>query len=373
MSAITRVLLPAVFVSALFGVGASSASALEAPFYELEGARLKASETREAGLTGGTQKLVSTNAGITITCTAVKAQAGATIIGSGANEPGTSSGKLEYTGCRVEGNGTTCVIPGEKIVTNALKDELVLNAEAPVKGTKILDLFKPASGSVFATINFEGTCKFSETTVEGSTDAEVQNSKAETVGFELHEKEEVSGFLKSEKNGTKECKFAKGALVKCTTSSLKAFGVASTLEGTAEAFLTGADAGKKLGVFSKGGGGGEEGEVKISPTSYNYGSVKTGQKATETFTVSTAATSAEIDPTGFGVKTKAVKGSGDFTVSSNGCKQVTITPGSPCAIKVAFEPTKIESYESNLEVKWQISGGFISGTARATLTGSGGF
>jgi hypothetical protein len=119
------------------------------------------------------------------------------------------------------------------------------------------------------------------------------------------------------------------------------------------------------------GGGEEEGKVSISPTSHNYGSVKTGQKATETFTVSTTFSSAEIDPTGFGVKIKNVKGLEDFFVSNNGCKQVTIKPGSPCTIKVVFEPSLTGLYEGILEVRWQVFGGLGSGTAKATLTGTG--
>jgi hypothetical protein len=245
-------LLPAVFIIALCGVATSSASAIEAPFYKLEGVRLKAKETREVGGKAvGNLVLKSTGAGITITCTG-SVPVNGLIIGSETNEPGTTSGKAEFTGCTVAGNGAGCAVPGKTIVTNALTGELVLGAEKPVKGTKIQGLVKPTTGSVFVVIKFEGAeCKFKETTIEGSADGELLDSTKKTVAFEENEKEEVVGFGKPLPNGTKECKFAKGELVKCTTSSLKAFGVATTSEGTGEGFLIGADKGKKAGVFSK--------------------------------------------------------------------------------------------------------------------------
>ena len=176
MSRITRVLLPAMFVIALCGVATSSAFATEDPFYKLAGGRLKAGETREVKLKGqsATQVLKSTSAGITITCETIEAKAGATINGSEPGEPGTSSGVIVYGKCTVEGNGEKCVITSVagakdgKVVTNALKDELEYNKPPPyVKGTKIVDLFIPASGNVFVTLKFEpevgGKCTFSET------------------------------------------------------------------------------------------------------------------------------------------------------------------------------------------------------------------
>jgi hypothetical protein len=253
MSRITRVLLPAVFIIALCGVATSSAFATEDPFYKVEGVRLNAKETKEVGLKGGTQILVNKTSGITITCTSVVAVAGATIIGSAAGEPGTSSGQLEYAGCNVAGNGAGCAVPGKTIKTNALKDELELSTEAFTEGTtKIYNLIKPVTGAIFATIKFEGAeCKFKEWWLEGTLDVEVQNSKKEAVGPAKNEKEELSGFIVSLPNGTKDCKLKEGKLDKCVTSSLKAFGTAATLEGNAEVFLTGADKGKKFGVFSK--------------------------------------------------------------------------------------------------------------------------
>jgi hypothetical protein len=255
------VLLAAVFIIALSGVATSSAFAEEDPFYRVNGGRLGHGSTAEVGLktSSATQVLKSTGAGITITCTGIAAVNGL-LIGSVAGEPGTSSGRIEYSGCTVIGNGTKCIVTSiagvkdKKILTKPLRDELVASAEKQEAGTKILDLFKAVEGP-FVEIKFEpeagGVCKFSGTTVEGSVDVEILNSKKLPVSFAVNEKEELDGFIKALPNGTKECKLEIGKLSKCTTSSLKAFGVASTLEGTSEVFLTGANAGQEFGVFFK--------------------------------------------------------------------------------------------------------------------------
>lgn len=122
-------------------------------------------------------------------------------------------------------------------------------------------------------------------------------------------------------------------------------------------------------------GGGEEesgggGSVSIAPSKYNYGSVSTGGKVTETFTVSTTFSSAEIAWLGAFVELKSIKNEG-FIVSSNGCKEVTITSTSPCKIKVTFEPKNKVSYESILEVPWRYSGGLAKGKVTSKLEGLG--
>jgi hypothetical protein len=245
-------LLPAVFSIALCGVATSSAFATEDPYYKVGGARLKSGATTEVGLKAVSNQVFKTSsAGITITCTGVAASKGSTLNGSDAGEPGTSAGKIEYSGCTVAGNGANCEVTAKAIVTNALKDELELATDAPVIGTKILDLFKAASGGVIATINFVGSdCKISQTSLEGTFDVEILNSAKQTVGFGVNQKEEDFGFVKALPNGQEECKLKGSKLDKCTKSNLKAFGLATTLEGTIEVFLTGKDAGTKFGVFS---------------------------------------------------------------------------------------------------------------------------
>lgn len=262
MSRIKRVLIPAVFIIAPCGVAASSAFAVEAPFYKLNKAgRLKAGETRELGLKGSSATYVIKTSILTITCTSLATKKGSTINGSEPGEAGTSSVVLEKSNCTQTGNGK-CIVTSvagagdKKIVTTTLKDELELAAETPVKGTKILDLFTPVSGTLIADILFDPgsvgeKCKFGEDSLEGSVDAEILNSKKETVAFEEHEAEETSMFIKALPNGSKACKLKAGKLDKCVTSSLKGLGVAATAEGTDEIFLTGGDAGKVFGVFAK--------------------------------------------------------------------------------------------------------------------------
>jgi hypothetical protein len=266
MSRVMRVLLCAMFAIVLSGAATPSAFATEAPYYKVAGSRLGPGGSKEVEFRAeGNQVLKAPGAGITITCTGLAVKTTATFNGSAMGEPGVSAGSLEYSGCTVAGNGSKCLttsgtsLKDKKIWTNSLKDELVLNAEAPVKGTKVLDLFKAVAGA-FAVIKFEpeagGECKFKETSVEGSVDVEILNSKKEVVAFEEHEAEEAVGFIKALANGTKECKIKAGVLDKCTTSSLKAFGVASTLEGTAKLTLAliiskGEKVFQDFGVFSK--------------------------------------------------------------------------------------------------------------------------
>lgn len=253
MSRITRVLLPAVFVIALCGVAASAASAIEAPFYKVGGARLNGGETKEVGIkASGNYVIKIPFVGIAFTCTGLSIQLGGTLNGSMTGVSGGISVTITKTGCTVTGNGNKCNVTGGKITSNPLKGELVLGAETPVKGTKLLTLLKPATGTVISEIKFEaeagGKCTVSSTTLEGSIDYENLNSKKEAVAQEEHEAEEEFGFLRALPNSTKECKIKEGKLDKCTTSSLKAFGGAATAEGTYEEFLTSK---QKFGVFTK--------------------------------------------------------------------------------------------------------------------------
>lgn len=252
VSRILRTIVAALAAMALLGVAASAASAVEAPFYKVGGKRLGAAETKEPKLTAEGNQILST-ATITITCTGIAAGKGTLITGSAAGEPGTSSGTLEYSGCTVTGNGTKCAVAGKKVVTNALKDELVyaLKQEPLVKGNKIEDLFTPASGAVFATVKFEaeagGTCTNKETAVEGSVVVEVLNKVKAVVAFEENEKEEAFGFIKAIPGG-EACKVKASKFTECKKASIKAFGIAAKYEGTSKVELSTKEA---FGVFSK--------------------------------------------------------------------------------------------------------------------------
>jgi hypothetical protein len=258
-------LVAALSAMAIFAIAASAASAVEAPYYKVSGARLGAGESKEVLVEGeGSQVLNNATSKITITCTGLKAGAGALIIGSQkenakkelASEPGTSSGVLEYTNCTTVGNGEKCELEGKAVTTNALKDELAyaVKQETLLKGNKIVDLFTPASGSVFATLKFKaepgGKCTFAETAVEGSVLVEIQNSKKETLAVEEHEAEEEFGFIKAITG--EACKVKESKFTECKKTSLKAFGTAATYTGTSKVKLAlVAKVTPKFGVFSK--------------------------------------------------------------------------------------------------------------------------
>jgi hypothetical protein len=241
------------FVLALLGGMVSTASAaVEAPSYRVGGKAL--TNTREVFVAAeGDHVLKNATSKITITCTGLKAQTGALIVGSPfVGEPGTSSGVLEYTGCTTAGNGVKCELEAKTITTNALKDELAyaVKQEPLVKGNKIVDRFTPAAGAVLATLKFKpeagGKCTFSETTVEGAILAETLNEKKESVAVGEHEVEEEFAFIKAISG--EACKVAGGKFTGCSKASLKAFGTAATYEGTSQLTLA---TGEMWGVFSK--------------------------------------------------------------------------------------------------------------------------
>jgi hypothetical protein len=231
---IMRFFLASLSALTVAGVAASSASAIEAPYYKVAKARLGAGETKEVLVEGqGNQVLTNATSKITITCTGLKAKLGATINGSAAGEPGTSAGSLEYTNCTTEGNGEKCQLEGKAFTTDPLKDELAyaVKQEPLLKGNKIVDLFTPASGAVFANLRFKaeagGKCTFAETAVEGSVLAEIQNSKKETIAVEEHEAEEEFAFMKTITG--EACKVKASKFTECKKSAVKAFGTASTI------------------------------------------------------------------------------------------------------------------------------------------------
>lgn len=256
MSRIGRMLLVALSALAVFAITASAASAIEAPYYKVNGKRLGAGESNEVLIKASTSQILKAGT-ITVTCKEIGAKKGALIIGSAVSEPGTSSGTLEYSSCEVAGNGEKCVVTSvagakdKKVVTNALKDELVFLAKEKASNELDGDLFTPASGAVFATLKFEaetgGKCTAATTAVEGNFVAEVLNSKKENVGVGKNEKEEEFGFIKTWA-GQEYCQVKAGALQACKKASLKAFGLGATYEGTSQVELPGK---VKFGVFNK--------------------------------------------------------------------------------------------------------------------------
>ena len=243
-------LLVALSIVAVFGIAASAASAVEAPFYKVGGKRLGAKETKEVALEAeGNQVLINATSKITVTCAKVAAEK-FVLIGSAAGEPGTGEGKLVYSGCTVSGNGEGCqVSEGEKggfgWITNALKSIWTYGKKIIEVGVKILSWVE-ALKTVWAVIKFIGShCTFLETSVEGTLSLEMLNSKKEVVAVKEHELEEEFGFIRMSTN--EACFVAKSAFTECRKPSLKAFGTAATLGGTAKVKLVSKE---KFGVFS---------------------------------------------------------------------------------------------------------------------------
>jgi hypothetical protein len=95
-----------------------------------------------------------------------------------------STGKLEFTGVTVD--PSTCSVPGGKLTTTALKDEVI--DDTKVEGSKVVfDKFSPASGTTFVEVTLEGAeCPFNEVTapVTGTATGEAVKTNAAGTGFE---------------------------------------------------------------------------------------------------------------------------------------------------------------------------------------------
>jgi hypothetical protein len=159
--------LAAVF--AMSAVAASAASAVEGPFWKVEGVRLASGVAKEIRVTGtSTRQELYASIGVRIKCEKVAAEATPTpeIVGKAAGTGGTSVEKLRYTGCTVEGDGPTCKLEGGEVKTENLENREGYEGE---RTGNLLTGFKPeGANKVFAKLKFEkGTCTFgSENNVE---------------------------------------------------------------------------------------------------------------------------------------------------------------------------------------------------------------
>ncbi len=235
-----------------FGTIATVANAVEAPYYRVKGSRLGAGFGEFTRIAGENQILTNPTTKIKVTCGVMISSPLTEIKGSAAGSPSTSKAILEYSKCAVAENGAKCHlgksgIITDKFTTETLKDELAFGSKSTAKGTKLVDFFTPAIGSVFAKLEFVagagGECKNKATNVEGSVVVEILNSTKEAVNVEEREAEEEFGFIRAVAGG-EACTFA-GV---CTKGGLKAFGTGTTYEGIAEdeigLFV-------RFGVFSK--------------------------------------------------------------------------------------------------------------------------
>src|SRR6202035_3017753 len=147
---------------AMFAVSATAATAalaVEGPFYKVEGTRV-ASGTKKERKVEGTSAIqeLKSSIGVKIKCKKVGVESGANIVGQAIGTGGTSEETLKYTECTVEGDGSSCKVKGSSVTT-----ELLANREGyelTGRAGNLVTGFKPKSGSVFATLKFEGTCTF---------------------------------------------------------------------------------------------------------------------------------------------------------------------------------------------------------------------
>lgn len=154
-------------VLACGGVATAQASAKQF-VWKVNGATLGAGARAFVARALGAQVLTTTFLGVKyeVSCAGVRAIKGEIIGG----RPGTSAETFEYSKCTVT-KPAGCKIPGEKITTKPLKDEIVEGVGA--SGGKLLLLFAPAVGEVFAEPRLEGGFLCLALTIEGSVLAEV--------------------------------------------------------------------------------------------------------------------------------------------------------------------------------------------------------
>jgi hypothetical protein len=169
---------------ALGAVAATAAQATEGPFYKVGGSRLLSGESKELKSTLTEEFVIFNPTVLNVRCTKQKLGAGSELLGSTGANGASSKETLVFEHCIVEGNGAECELEHESLTTTTLN---MLSAYANKERTgKVLELFKPASGRLFATLKFVGkSCKFEKTTFEGAMAAELRiGGKAVEVGKE---------------------------------------------------------------------------------------------------------------------------------------------------------------------------------------------
>jgi hypothetical protein len=288
MTRIRLIMLSLLAVFAFSAVATTAAEAITAPFYRVPchkvitagtGAfkdaactepggtneydtRLLAGEEREViGKQVLGKSYVLKAGGDTITCTAQKLKAGAKLIGSAKNEPGTSTETIEFSGCTVAGNGEGCEVKGKAITTEPVKNVLDYYSKeiekAKFSPEYIGTYFVPVTGTRFVKIEFEPTppCEVASTEVTGGVEAEDVSSTGAKVGPSgVEPKEKVARVrfptppILLYETVTKEA----GTVHELTATSkptwLTAFGGKATLTGESELELPGV---AEWGVFSK--------------------------------------------------------------------------------------------------------------------------
>jgi hypothetical protein len=230
-------------MSAVVASGAQAAT--EGPFYKVATSRAFGSKEIKAEATKSFV-LKTPTAGVTITCTALKVKAGATIKESTVGNAGTSSETIEYSGCTGgSAEGGTCKPAGGAITTEPVTNTLGYSTATRTGAIEIL--FKPTTGSTFAKIKFEGTkCFLESTTVTGTVVGTAETSTEKVVEVGANEVEEASGLI-SFTTAAKTIWTESGKELTETKAKVTAYGDNSTLEGVSKVTLA---SGEKFGIFT---------------------------------------------------------------------------------------------------------------------------
>jgi hypothetical protein len=161
-------MLMAVF--AFSAVASSMSSAVEGPFFKVNGKTLGAGEERVLLASAKENfRLEAKALLVTITCTGLSLPdpANRQIIGQAAGNGDTSREVIHFTGCTQTGNGTECEVVNKLTITLPLFN-LLGYGNAARTGT-VLVLFEPIIGTVLAHLFFTGTnCKLPQILVSGS-------------------------------------------------------------------------------------------------------------------------------------------------------------------------------------------------------------
>jgi hypothetical protein len=159
----------AVAALALCAIMAPAARAVTAPYFSIGGSRLVAGKTHNIYAKAYLPVTLYVRVFLaTVECPGLRLRNGV-LLGSNAGQPGTASEVAVLSQCDVAGLGPGCVVDSP-IETAPLTSELV---EIDRSGKEVLgEELKPAVGSKFASVKFEGECAASEFLVTGEVAGE---------------------------------------------------------------------------------------------------------------------------------------------------------------------------------------------------------
>lgn len=170
----SKVLVPLLLVALVFSAVAAAAAqaATEGPFYKVSGTRLGASETKVLKASAKENYIFQYSAGTQIECTTMSVAANAKIIGSAGANSSTSEESMVFSGCHLSGDGAPCEIKNGTITTSALKG--TLGYATSTRAGRLVELLKPASGTLFASVSPTGIgCKVENLSLSGSLIADL--------------------------------------------------------------------------------------------------------------------------------------------------------------------------------------------------------